>query len=286
MRKSNISDKKQLLYDAITSTPIVVGETVGVKGKFLSSVSNSEFEKSCTVVEILDEENLMVRETEGRGYHPVKVSIANVSRNLYQVGANPFDRKIHNVRTVNFNLESILFNLDVLGDKGRDTVIKGVHVKEMNWNPYVYNKKGKKEYYQRPFVWTVKDNQLLVESIYAGIECGRVLIRKRSWKEIEKQIANGEKHVAFQDIVDGKQRLNALRGFIKNEFPDLQGNYFNDLSDMSQHHFVDNQLIGYAEMPEESKDDEVLEQFLKVNFAGVPQSLEHIEFVRKIKNKI
>ena len=70
------------------------------------------------------------------------------------------------------------------------------------------------------------------------------------------------------------------------EFPDMHGNFYSDLSFMSQHKFTSHQLLSYAEMPEDSNDEDVIRQFLKLNFAGVPQSKEHIEFVKSLQSKI
>jgi len=204
---------------------------------------------------------------------------------LGNVGVNPFSNDHDNVRCVAFTLESILFNLAVV--KERDHYeIKGVEIKELNWNPFVYDKAGNKQYYQRDFVWSLQDKQNLIDSIYNGIDCGKIVVRERGWKTIEKLVESGEKEVAFHDIVDGKQRLNTIGGFIKGEFPDSEGNYFNDLSNEAQGNFTNNQLLSYGVMPENTSDEQVLKQFLKMNFCGVPQSKEHIEFVKEITKKL
>ncbi len=135
-------------------------------------------------------------------------------------------------------------------------------------------------------MWSLQDKQLLIESLYQGIDCGKILIRKRAWSEITAMRAKGETELSFNDIVDGKQRLHTIKEFILGEFPDMQGNYFGDLSYKSQHLFTNNQQFSYAEMPENTKDADVIKQFLKMNFAGVPQSKEHIEFVKSIQGKI
>jgi uncharacterized protein with ParB-like and HNH nuclease domain len=44
--------------------------------------------------------------------------------------------------------------------------MKNIYVAELNWNPFVYNKNGEKERYQRDFVWKLKDKQTLIDSIY------------------------------------------------------------------------------------------------------------------------
>jgi len=281
----SISVRKQKLYDDIHSSPLTVGEKVYVKSGDLEKFqSGSNYNKSCTIVQIIDEDNILVNNDEYKNSSPIKISRTSVIRYIIKVGVNPFAKADH-VRTLNYALESILSTLGII-DRDREVVIGGVEVPRVNWNPFVINKEGNKEYYQRPFVWSIEDKQLLIESIYQNIECGRILVRKRGWHEIERIIASGETEVAFNDIVDGKQRLNAVYSFINGEFPDLQGNFYGDLSQHSQNRLLNNQLMAYAELPEESDDELVIEQFLRLNFCGVPQSKEHIEFVKSIKNKL
>ena len=52
-------------------------------------------------------------------------------------------------------------------------------------------KDGNKEYYQRDFCWTIKDKQLLIDSIYNQINCGQILVRKRSWQHMKEEVENG-----------------------------------------------------------------------------------------------
>ncbi|MDD3988206.1 MAG: DUF262 domain-containing protein, partial [Candidatus Omnitrophica bacterium] len=207
---------------------------------------------------------------------------------LRYVGANPFSNDSDSVRCIAYSLESILFNLNVLGEKEEKYYTKGVEVliKNLNWNPFVYDKEGNKQYYQRDFVWSLQDKQNLIDSIYNGIDCGKIVVRARSWKDLDVIAAKGETEVAFHDIVDGKQCLNAIAGFIKGEYPDSYGNYFADLSADAQHNFTNNQLISYGEMPESSTDEQVIKQFLKMNFTGVLQSKEHIAYVKSINEKM
>ncbi|MBD5587193.1 DUF262 domain-containing protein [Clostridium botulinum] len=62
--------------------------------------------------------------------------------------------------------------------------------------------------YQRKLVWTVKEKQNLVESILKKYPVPLILLAS----------IKGDKY----EIIDGMQRLNALFGFIENEFPILR----------------------------------------------------------------
>ena len=210
-----------------------------------------------------------------------------LERNTRNIGSNPFNEKFDSVRSVAFQLSSIIHSLDLNGDRREENyVMNEIEIHELNWNPYIFNKNGKKEYFQRDFCWTLKDKQLLIESIYNKVDCGKILVRLHNWHKLDELAMRGETELAFKDIIDGKQRMKTIQEFIFNEFPDIHGNYYNDLSEYSQFRFGEHQLFSYSEMPENTTDEEVIYQFLKMNFTGVPQSQEHLDFVKEIGNKM
>jgi hypothetical protein len=201
---------------------------------------------------------------------------------------NPFqnNRICDSVRRVDFTLDSILHKLDLSPEyRKRDNAyeINGIAIGECNFNPYVIIK-GVKQYYQRPLVWTLEDKQNLIESIYHGIGCGSIIIKVNSWDLLQQKADAGETELYFSDVIDGKQRLNAIHEFVSNQFCDRAGNYYEQFSKKAQHLFLDHQLFAYGEIDSRrvSSDEDILTQFLMVNFAGVPQSLEHIEYVKSL----
>lgn len=285
-----ISNKKKRQLAEYQKQPIVKGDSIYVKhGKLFPQYSQFPDKLVLCVVNSVFGDVLTVTETySGREIHTIYVKDVDSRFDNY-VGANPFLDDNRYIKSINYSMESIINGLDLDGEKRKfrkPYSIQGVQIKELNWNPYVYDENNNKLYYQRDFVWTKKDNQLLIESIYNGIECGRILIKTHDWSTIEKRVAMGETDVAFRDIVDGKQRLNAIRGFLMGEYKDLHGNYFGDLSQHAQNKFGDHQLFSYAEMGDRVTDKQVIQQFLKVNFTGRPQSTEHINYVKEIMKKI
>ena len=250
-----ISEKKQKMLANLHDVPLTVGDLVTII-----------VDECKTDVHLVSTDPLKVEISENRmKCHKIIKKSDIIGRPTYRIGANPFIRDDGTVRTVNFPLGNIITHLIDEGEGKYD--ILGVKVAQLNWNPYVYDSVGKKEFYQRPFVWNLETKQNLIESIYQNVSCGRILIRERSWDDVENLIKSGETDVSFFDIVDAKQRLNAVLGFINGEYPDLHGNYYGDLSSNAQHEFRDTQMIGYAEMKNVS-DSDVIRQFLKVNFAG------------------
>lgn len=265
------STKKTEQVEKVKQEPFEIGESVFYNGDYV------------TIKEINGDEITIEYDT-GRRIKTIQVSTSEIKKDILSIGKDPFVSNYSKVRFVAFSFESILFQLNVLGDKdrNREFEIKGIPVQECNWNPYIYDKDGNKQYYQRDFVWSLKDKQNLVESIYNDVDCGKIIVRKRGWNELERLAENGATELAFRDIVDGKQRLKAIGDFIENKYKDLHGNYFGDLSFRAQNQFLENQLLSYGELPEDSKDEDVLRQFLKLNVSGVPQSEEHLAYVRSL----
>lgn len=213
------------------------------------------------------------------------IPLAWITKDPYTVGAYPFVEEQGRVRFINFDIANILGGVvEMRTGEARKSQYKeqGVDIEEFSFDPFIKDTSGKLVHYQRPLVWTLQDKQLLIESIYNRIEIGKIIVKKNSWKKIAQDVKSG-KAPAFKDVVDGKQRLTTLISFIKGEFADLYGNYWMDLSQKAQREFGNYSGVSYGEMEEDATDAAVVSTFLKVNFAGVPQSKKHIEFVKSIK---
>lgn len=271
MREYPISEKKQVLINEFLSNSMQIGDTLYLHRK------NSIKKDYATVLSL----------------NPLKVNISDDgikeitmdqidSRITRKVGSDPFDKSDNNVRDCSYTLDSILFNYDVLGDKNRAVYeMNGITVGELNWNPWITLPNGTKKYYQRDFVWNDSDNKLLIESVYQNVFCGKIIIRNRDWASLEALAKTGETELFFNDVVDGKQRLNAVKLFLQDKFTDLHGNYFSDLSEQAQRKFGDHQLFSFG-IIERATDEQVIRQFFKMNHLGVPQSREHIEYVMSL----
>ena len=103
---------------------------------------------------------------------------------------------------------------------------------------------------------------------------------------VEEQVNNGNTDVFFNDIVDGKQRINTLYRFMNDKFKDLHGNYYSDLSERAQRMFESSTCISTLIMNENTKDEDVIRTFLMVNFSGKPMSKKHLDFVKEINTKM
>lgn len=157
----------------------------------------------------------------------------------------------------------------------------GKIVPELDWNPFV-EVDGKLVEYQRDLCWTPGQKQSLIESIYLGIDLGKIIFRVRSYAWVEKMTKAGH-FVGFNDVVDGKQRLSTLLEFCQDGFTDSEGRVFSEFSAQARHKFLDYSNISFGQLPEDATDQDTLNTFMMLNHAGQPMSQEHLDFVKSIK---
>lgn len=286
-----MSIKKEQLIKEYQDSPFQVGEIVYVKEKLVSIYTAKPDALVYVTIVSIDKEKHECKVIGRESKTLFNIKLSDISyKFVREIGANPFPKKSWQSRIMTFaySIESILHmvGLDKRQHTMKTELFGDIVIPETLWDPYVSDKNGNKKYYQRSLCWSEKDKQLLIESIYNGINCGKVIIRKRSYEFIENELKKGNTEVAFKDIVDGKQRLNAIMEFVLDMYPDMHGNLFSDLSDNAQHYFLDSMLITYAEMGEATTDEDVIDSFLTLNFTGVPMSEEHINYVKEIQKII
>lgn len=270
MSRYKISTSKQALIDNLINSDYVIGEVV--------SYPLPNHGTSIGYIRKIENGKATVESYYGHKHENNVCDVSQLSKYSYMVGANPFDGLIQ-MKSYNYQLSSIISQM-FREEKYHTNA--GTLIPNANFNPIVYDANGEVVYYQRGNVWTLENKQALIESIYNGVDCGKIIVRERDWDEIDALEAAGLEF-AFYDVVDGKQRLTALNEFINDVFPDSYGNYYSDLSDHAQHAFGDNQLISYAEMKPHTKDADVIKTFLRMNFSGIPQSKEHLDYLKSIK---
>lgn len=269
---------KQEQIEDFLLEPIKVGDKVYVRG--LGIQDKQSFGHVAKVESVKDDETIFIKSFKSL----MEVKKGDYKKCTNEIGHNPFPEKRWNegIRMVQFCLESIINSVyDVRKKTYRYEIISEVSVPELEWNPFFINNNGEEIVYQRDFCWNLRDKQLLIDSIYNGIDIGKIIIRKRSWDWVLGRIKE-DKSAALKDIVDGKQRLKSIIEFINNEYPDSYGFYWDDLSKKAQNTFLNFNSVSYGEIEEKAKDEDVKNIFLNINFSGVAMSQEHIDFVRNI----
>ena len=138
---------------------------------------------------------------------------------------------------------------------------------------------------QRPYVWTLLQQQELIWSIFMERPIPPFVF-------IQHSVDNVDMSNATMLVIDGKQRLITIFRYIDNEFPiivDGEEIYFRDLDQRAQHkiNFYDIRVqIYYSYQDDPITDDEKIIIFNHYNFAGTPQEEEHKNKLQNLlKNK-
>lgn len=131
-------------------------------------------------------------------------------------------------------------------------------------------------YYQRGYVWEQEDKELLIDSIFSNIRIGELVFAKRDYEMCQ---SSG----CLYEILDGKQRLDALRGYYENRYP-YHGYYFNGLGARDRHVFLE-RTIPVADLirPDE---ETILRCFLMLNRTGKRMDAAHLSSVEAMLQKL
>jgi len=270
--------KAELIAEYLAK-PLIKGDGIYVKGMSFNRPDSEE------LVEVLKVEGDTVF-FERHGYRELQTrKLTEVRKSVREIGANPFQPELR-ASAYAIDIEQLFWRGGVEArDRGkRFESVNGKTIPEVCQDPTVIDSEGNEVEYQRGLVWTLEQKQMLIESIYNHVEIGKFVFRRRSWDWVESRIKEGKfEHTAFADLVDGKQRFNALWEFYNDKFPDLHGNLYSDLSSEAQHIFLSYRQLFYVELDEDTTDKDALRVFLAINFTGVPMSKEHIDYVRSIR---
>jgi hypothetical protein len=126
--------------------------------------------------------------------------------------------------------------------------------------------------YQRDYVWALEDKQRLIGSVFARVDIGKFVFLEHPHPEYRLE------------IVDGKQRLAALRDFREGRFP-YKGHTWFELSGADKFSFGDIMTQMVLLNGDVVKPVDVLRMFLDLNEGGVPQTSEHVRKVRELYEK-
>ena len=279
-----MAEKKDKLLKEALERGFRVGDKVVIKLGLINKYANNvENKVVVSIIRIVNDDTVIVKDEYGNEH---KLATSDISIDIDKIGANPFVERSwrEDITFTSMPIGSIMsyFNINTHCPSKMETptIINGVEVKEVNFNPYVIIN-SKKIHYQRPFCWSLEDKQKLIESIYEDNNCGNIALRERTWKAVEDLISNGEKEVAFWDVVDGKQRLDALISFINDGFKDFHGNFYSDLSEYARRKFRNSSVFGFVKLHENVTDEDTIKIFLHINCSGKNMSEDHLN---KIKN--
>lgn len=126
--------------------------------------------------------------------------------------------------------------------------------------------------YQRGYVWELQDKVNLIDSIFNNIDIGKFVFSHEEYNDNY-----------LYEIVDGKQRINAICEFYENKFS-YNGLFYNDLNSFEQHYFC-GYPISWAEMRDMTMEQK-LRYFVRLNKFGKVMDKEHLHLVESMLEAI
>lgn len=131
--------------------------------------------------------------------------------------------------------------------------------------------------YQRDYVWSDQDKIDLIDSIFNSIEIGKFALIFNTFEKTDE--------TGFgMEILDGKQRINAIIEFYEDKFR-YKGYFYSELSERDRLHFID-YSISIAETNEELTLKERYEYFIVINSKGKAMDPEHLKAVIEAYEKL
>ena len=127
--------------------------------------------------------------------------------------------------------------------------------------------------YQRAHVWTREQQIAYVEYCLRGGEIGRVIV----WNCATWQHSLTDSPI---ELVDGKQRLEAVRAFLRGDIP-VFGHYYSEWEGS-----IRGVITGFKfRICTLQTRKEVLEFYLSINAGGTPHTKEELDQVRNLLKK-
>lgn len=138
---------------------------------------------------------------------------------------------------------------------------------------------------QRPLVWTPIQKEQLIISLLRDVPMPRFVLVERV------DDISGRRNPSTFLVLDGKQRMNTIFEFIRNEFSISYKEkqiFFDDLSNLAKQRITDPHPctydVHYSYPNDAISDDTLIYLFELVNFLGTPQDKQHLETLKKLQN--
>lgn len=126
--------------------------------------------------------------------------------------------------------------------------------------------------YQRELVWTLEQKENLIKSILAGNPIGDFLFKKDYERHPNGRI---NECAVLWSVIDGQQRVNAIREFIDNKFT-IDDKYFKSLKYWDARSFIEGYQIKVISIENITLEEEI-NIYLQRNCGGTMHTKEELE---------
>lgn len=133
--------------------------------------------------------------------------------------------------------------------------------------------------YQRDLIWTIENKQNLIYAIMNGSPIGEFIFSK-------KTIDTKSEYYHEWTVIDGQQRINALREFVTGQFKDKDGRFYCDYSYREMVYFFEDFDNFSASYIQNLTEIEQVKIYLSKNIGGVVHTSEEIERAKNFLSKL
>lgn len=130
---------------------------------------------------------------------------------------------------------------------------------------------GELHHFQRGFVWPEETKRAYIEGIFNRNGVGLFVL----WEDENFNIK----------VIDGKQRISTLLSFFRNEITIFDGIKYCELPEFDRLEFL-RTTCSVRTLPPNTPHKDVLRMFVNLNNLYVPQSPEHMKYVKELLNKM
>lgn len=122
--------------------------------------------------------------------------------------------------------------------------------------------------YQRGYVWSPADEQKFLDSVFSGKNLGSFVFLRNPYPVKE-------------EVFDGKQRLTTMLRLVTGQIA-YKDVYWHQMSPRDRYEVENRNVACLILNSEQFTRADLLQMFLDINSAGVPQTEEHLQHVRQL----
>jgi len=117
--------------------------------------------------------------------------------------------------------------------------------------------------WQRPEVWDLARKRAFIEGIFLGLGAGYYVVHEEDWDR------DGQRKPMSGWLLDGQQRISAIRDFVQGEVVIFDGLRWGDLSELDRLRRFLRAPFPYVEIAYQDDERRLKEIYVRMNFGGM-----------------
>lgn len=133
--------------------------------------------------------------------------------------------------------------------------------------------------YQRDLVWSLENKQNLIFAIMNGTPIGEFIFTRET---VESRVQYYHRWI----VLDGQQRMNALKEFVQNVYPDRDGRFYSEYSYFEMRYLFEDFDGFSAVYIQDLPVKEQIEIYLSKNVGGVAHTEHELQKAKELLAKM